>query len=133
MSSTSAFLGLPIELRLAVYSAYLSEHRRIVGGTQPSNQHLRLLRLCKQIAMEARPIIWSYISLLHEGQIDIFISRAPTEALQRVRWVDAANDGRLWKSIAVATGANYRASRATPVCVSVSKANRLPLKIAHNS
>lgn len=98
MSSTPAFLDLPTEIRLLVYSSYLAAHRRISQDAQPSNKHLHLLRTCKQIAVEAGPITWSYISLLYEGQINAFISRAPPELFERVRWVDAANDGRLWKT-----------------------------------
>lgn len=99
MSSTPAFLDLPAEIRLLVYSSYLSAHRHIAQDAQPTNHHLHLLRTSKQIAMEAGPIMWSYVSLLYEGQINAFISRAPPDLFERVVWVDAANDGRLWKTV----------------------------------
>ncbi|KAJ3559759.1 hypothetical protein NM688_g138 [Phlebia brevispora] len=95
----STFLGLPSELRLEIYSLYLSSHQAIIHGRQPSNEHIRLLHTSKQIYTEAAPLMCSYISLLYESQIDRFIASARKETLERVRWVDAANDGRLLKTV----------------------------------
>lgn len=98
MSSTPSFLELPAEIRLLVYSYHLSAHRHITHDRQPSNLHVRLLRTCKQINAEARSTILSYISLLHEEQIGVFLRSFPDDAFSLAQYVDVANDGRLLTS-----------------------------------
>ena len=97
-TQTPSFLALPVEIRLSIYDLHLCLQQHIVRDRQPTNAHLRLLRTCRQIRTEAEPIVSSYISLAHEAQINRLISGAPDHRLARVRWVDVANDGRVFQS-----------------------------------
>jgi len=92
-SSTSRLLALPAELRFEVYEAFLQTHKHVRYLEQPSNQHLRLLLTCKQIHVEAKPILQKYVSLLYERQIAAFIKS--NVDFVHVTHVDVANDGRL--------------------------------------
>lgn len=86
-------LVIPVELRLLIYGFYLDEIRHIVDGEQPLNTHYSLLRTCRQLAVEAGPILRPYISLRNERQICAFISCVGEYASQ-IRWADVASDGR---------------------------------------
>ncbi|OSD03590.1 hypothetical protein PYCCODRAFT_1466958 [Trametes coccinea BRFM310] len=97
MATTCHFLDLPVELRLQIYEHVLAEHQRVRRRIQPSNAHVRLLYVCKQIEQEAGPILKRYISLLHEHQIQTLLLRAhPSRLLAHVEWADVANDGRVY-------------------------------------
>ncbi|KAI0778562.1 hypothetical protein BD413DRAFT_489976 [Trametes elegans] len=91
------FLAMPVELRLHIYEHFLAEHQLVRRRTQPSNAHLRLLYTCRQIQQEAGVILWRYISLLYEHQIQAFLLHAPPEVYARVRCADVANDGRVFQ------------------------------------
>ncbi|KAF9822053.1 hypothetical protein IEO21_00047 [Rhodonia placenta] len=93
--ATHTFLGIPPELRLAIYDAYLAEHQRVRQNRQPTNEHIRVLHTCTQIDREARPLFRRYISLRHERQINAFILRADDAHAGAVLWADVANDGRV--------------------------------------
>ncbi|OCH95823.1 hypothetical protein OBBRIDRAFT_871524 [Obba rivulosa] len=95
MSTKPTFLGLPLELRLAIYEIFLSEHQRIRAKQQPSNVHIRLLLTCKQIEAEAGSIFRRYISLRHERQIRAFVAHVDTALSAQIEWADVANDGRV--------------------------------------
>lgn len=94
--SPSLLLALPPELRYEIYDTFLDQHRRVRFREQPSNRHLRVLLVCKQIHDEAKPIFQRYISLAHERQITHFINSHVEFA--RVTHADVANDGRLIQS-----------------------------------
>jgi hypothetical protein len=92
-----SFLNLPSEIRCLVYLYVLRAHVRVRDKVQPDNTHLRLLRTCTTIRAEAAAIIEPYISLRHERQIRAFIRRIADDSsfVDKVRWADVANDGRL--------------------------------------
>ncbi|CCM05156.1 uncharacterized protein FIBRA_07365 [Fibroporia radiculosa] len=95
MATAPTFLGVPVEIRLVIYELYLIGHRHVVNNVQPSNNHICLLRTCRQIDHEARRIIGRYVSLRHERQINAFILRADDFFAAQVLWLDVANDGRV--------------------------------------
>ncbi|KAL6304297.1 hypothetical protein BKA93DRAFT_826019 [Sparassis latifolia] len=95
MSGNLSFLGIPAELRLVVYELYLSEHQHVSNRRQPSNHHIRLLYICKQVFDEAVSIIGRYVSLQHERQINAFILHATESQAAQIQWADVANDGRV--------------------------------------
>jgi len=90
----ATFLTIPLELRFAIYEAFLSNHQRVFECNQPSNQHIRVLRACRQINAEAAPIFRRYVSLLHERQIHAFLASDYHSWRAQVIWADVANDGR---------------------------------------
>ncbi|TRM66185.1 hypothetical protein BD626DRAFT_546513 [Schizophyllum amplum] len=90
------WLDLPLEIRLAVYDAFLADHRNVVRVRQPGNAHLVLLRVCKQMAVEGELVGYKrYASLLHEDQIVAFLQCPDSRLFSRITWLDAANDSRL--------------------------------------
>jgi hypothetical protein len=96
MASSSRFLALPPEIRLAVYDLFLADHQRVRADVQPSNAHILLLRTCRLVNDEAGALFRQYISLRHELQIHAFIRRLRLndDYEDRVLWADVANDGR---------------------------------------
>jgi hypothetical protein len=90
------FFDLPSELRCLIYHDILHAHFRVRNDIQPDNAHLRLLRTCRLVASEARPILAPFVSLRHERQIQAFIRRVAGDAgfASAVLWADVANDGR---------------------------------------
>lgn len=97
--ATATFLGLPVEVRLVIYDAYLVRHQRVKQRRQPSNSHLQLLRTCRQIHDEALPIFWRYVSLRNELEINAFILNTSEAAAARVLWADVANDTRVFMPV----------------------------------
>ncbi|KAH9937096.1 uncharacterized protein B0H18DRAFT_867218 [Fomitopsis serialis] len=93
------FLGMPVEVRLVIYDMYLMKHQRVRQKCQPANDHLKLLRTCRQIYEEARPIFWRYVSLRNELEINAFILNASDAMAARILWADVANDGRVFKPL----------------------------------
>lgn len=91
----SIFLRIPAELRFLIYNSYLSEHRHISDNRQPSNEHIRILLTCRQIASEAYSIFRHYVSLLSETQIRIILERPHSFPFAHITWADVANDGRV--------------------------------------
>ncbi|KAI5898129.1 uncharacterized protein SCHCODRAFT_02490504 [Schizophyllum commune H4-8] len=90
------FLELPLEIRLAVYETYLADHRVVARAQQPDNTHLRLLRVCKQMAAECEVVGFKqYASLSHEDQILSFLKCSDSRLHSRITWLDAANDARV--------------------------------------
>ncbi|KAL1670602.1 hypothetical protein GGF50DRAFT_109035 [Schizophyllum commune] len=90
------FLELPLEIRLAVYETFLAEHRTVAWVRQPDNTHLRLLRVCKQMAAECEVVGFkNYASLLHEEQIISFLKCSDPHLSSRITWLDAAHDARM--------------------------------------
>ncbi|KAL1753297.1 hypothetical protein FB107DRAFT_217988 [Schizophyllum commune] len=90
------FLELPLEIRLAVYETYLADHRTIARVQQPDNTHLRLLRVCKQMAAECEVVGFrTYASLSHEDQILRFLKCSDSHPFSRISWLDAAHDARM--------------------------------------
>lgn len=87
-------LKLPVEIRLHVYDTYLALHQVVHHDQQPSNEHIRTLRTCKQIYHEALPIFCRYISLRIERQIRAFLSCTGVIEPSQVLRADVANDGR---------------------------------------
>ncbi|KZT72750.1 hypothetical protein DAEQUDRAFT_722365 [Daedalea quercina L-15889] len=90
------FLDIPVEVRLVVYDMYLMGHRRVRQKRQPTNGHLKLLRTCRQVQDEAAHILWRYVSLRDELEINAFILNTSDAAAARVLWADVANDTRVF-------------------------------------
>ncbi|PCH33781.1 hypothetical protein WOLCODRAFT_147864 [Wolfiporia cocos MD-104 SS10] len=111
MDNSPTFLTIPFELRLPIYEWFLTQHRQIRLNRQPSSQHLRFLRICKQIYDEASPLFYRYISLRHERQINAFILHADQSICTQVTWADVANDGR----VILAKDARKEADSASPL------------------
>ena len=88
-------LSIPVEIRLLIYDYILSTHWTVVSNQQPSNAHLNVLRVCKQIAREAFPTLQQYISLAHEAQIITFLATVSERKASYIRFADVANDGRM--------------------------------------
>ncbi|KZT05954.1 uncharacterized protein LAESUDRAFT_207336 [Laetiporus sulphureus 93-53] len=95
MAADLHFLAIPVEIRLAIYDHYLTEHQRVSQTRQPSNQHLGLLHTCRQIYHEAGPLFQGYVSLRNEWQIKAFLQHADSLLKAQVYWADVANDGRV--------------------------------------
>lgn len=95
MSPSPTFVDLPTEVRLEIYQYYVLYLRRIHQRRQPTNRHFRLLRVCKQMYIEAKPIVSVYVSLLYERQIRLFTQTVPDDLVSLVVYADVANDGRL--------------------------------------
>lgn len=75
--TTSNFLALPAELRIAIYTAILFD---------PSNSNLNLLSTSQQIHMEASPILYQRpISLSSQSKLSSWIARSSSTDLSRVR------------------------------------------------
>lgn len=92
-------LNLPVEIRLAIYEIFLDNHLRIPNNRrQPSNAHLRVLRICRVVHHEARDLFRTYISLSHERQINAFIRYADDHDCSYIERADVANDGRFFQS-----------------------------------
>ncbi len=89
------FLWFPIEIRFLIYQLYLSEHRHISDDRQPSNEHILILRTCRQVAAEASLVFRNYISILNESQVRVILGRPQTFPLSHVTRADVANDGRM--------------------------------------
>ncbi|EPQ60739.1 hypothetical protein GLOTRDRAFT_90141 [Gloeophyllum trabeum ATCC 11539] len=89
------FLGIPPELRLAIYHLYLEEHQRVHENRQPTNAHLRLLLISHQVCEEAQSILRQYISLKNERQIELFLWNVGDKRASCLTFADVANDGRV--------------------------------------
>ena len=93
---TATLLGLPPEIRSNIYEIYIMNLRKgATNASQPSNEHFRLLQVCRQFYFEARPFLWRYISLKTERQIQNFTVNVSEELAVLVRYADVANDGRM--------------------------------------
>lgn len=113
---TASFFKLPPELRLLIYAIYLANHTQVLQRRQPSNQHLRLLRVCSTIHCEARDLLQGYVSLRNEREILSFLRRATPRYAACVRWTDVAHDARvLQESIEVMHVAQLRIRRLIAV------------------
>ncbi|KAI0734528.1 hypothetical protein C8Q72DRAFT_949006 [Fomitopsis betulina] len=73
--TTATFLGLPVEVRLVIYDAYLTGHL--------------------QVHDEALPILSQFVSLSNELEINAFILNTSNAVASRVLWADVANDARV--------------------------------------
>lgn len=93
--TTATFLGLPVEVRLVIYDAYLTGHLQVRENRQATNGHLRLLRICGQVHDEALPILSQFVSLSNELEINAFILNTSNAVASRVLWADVANDARV--------------------------------------
>lgn len=93
--TTATFLGLPVEVRLVIYDAYLMEHLQVKQNRQATNGRLRILRTCRQINDEALPILSRYVSLSNEFEINAFTLNTSDAVAARVLWADVANDSRV--------------------------------------
>lgn len=99
-TTMSTFLSMPLEIRLVIYANLLSDHKdTILHNNQPSNDHLILLRTCRQVDHEAGNIAGfrAYLSLRHERQITAFLNNAETHIASCITHLDVANDGRMVK------------------------------------
>lgn len=109
---------LPLEIRLAIYDLYLSDHQQVHDNQQPSNAHLALLGTCKQIASEAKLSAFRhYINLTHEGDITAFLSDVSAHDASQIQFADVANDGRMVED---ARGSQVRRSPSTPTKAELS-------------
>lgn len=88
-------MGLPVEIRLEVYDLAVQEARVVRERLQPHNCHFKLLWVCRQMHAEAKPLIYTYVSLLHERQIRAFIQTVPDSDAAYIVCADVANDGRV--------------------------------------
>ncbi|KAI0721251.1 hypothetical protein C8T65DRAFT_705297 [Cerioporus squamosus] len=91
-------LELPTELRLQIYDCFLREHQHVSRRHQPTNAHIRLLHVCRQITDEAWSRFGRYVSLRTEHQINAFILYAAPRFAAQIEWADVANDGRVFQS-----------------------------------
>jgi hypothetical protein len=89
------FLDLPPEIRLLVYHLVLADHTRVSHNVQPTNTHLRLLRLCRIVRAESEHLLRAYVSLRSEYQIINFLRSVDIRWRANVKWADVANDGRV--------------------------------------
>ncbi|RDX52060.1 hypothetical protein OH76DRAFT_1400979 [Lentinus brumalis] len=92
------FLELPTELRLQIYEHFFTTHQHVSQSHQPTNAHIRLLYVCRQITDEAGTHFRHYISLRTEHQISAFILYAAPQFVAQIEWADVANDGRVFQS-----------------------------------
>lgn len=89
------FLEIPLEIRLAIYNAFLQDHQIVQDKQQPNNDHIRFLHTCRQVYREADHIFRQYVSLYRETQIFKFNYYSTDTQKAQVRWADLANDGRV--------------------------------------
>ncbi|KAI0639781.1 hypothetical protein C8Q77DRAFT_86036 [Trametes polyzona] len=107
MADAPAHIGLfdlPLELRLQIYEHVLASHQHVRQKNQPTNAHLRLLYVCKQIKEEAEPLLRRYVSLSREHQIEAFLLHAPPSLYAQVKWADVANEGRVFRPAKLGEG-----------------------------
>ncbi|KII87222.1 hypothetical protein PLICRDRAFT_55215 [Plicaturopsis crispa FD-325 SS-3] len=100
-----SLLGIPLELRLAIYEEFLEDHLLITQsgkhpGVQPSNAHIIFLHTCRQIAIEAGPILRRYVSFKCSRHWDNFCSNVTDAEAQYIHHADVANDGRTFRDLA---------------------------------
>jgi len=89
-------LSLPPELRLHILHLYLEDHTNVSEIRKPSNRHLDLFRICKQLAYEAELAGFKeYVSLSHEDQIVGFNVNVSRSYASRITTADVGNDGRM--------------------------------------
>ncbi|KAH7883671.1 hypothetical protein F5I97DRAFT_1929921 [Phlebopus sp. FC_14] len=128
MSSSNGgltFLGLPLDIRLAIYDIVLADHQAIHQSRQPSNAHIRIIHTCRQIHCEAGAIFRKYLSLRNEIEIERYHRYASSfpERTSAVRWADVANDGRILETLH--TGQIGPASRLYLVLLRLSSLEKL--------
>jgi hypothetical protein len=91
------FAGIPQELRQLIYQLFLEQHYCVKRQTQPTNDHLRLLRTCRFVYNEAHNTLWRYLSLQTEAQITAFVDAVDDRHAQHVEWADVACDNRVYR------------------------------------